>query len=116
MSKSIPPTAAFIARDDWILDAWIYGDYPEKKITMRAARGDELRDYHFAMDGDQARALALRLVALADHLDTDASEEVGPPDRLADLLRRAEAAHLAGRDATALRQEALDIAAEELSE
>ncbi len=58
MSEITP--GGVINGDDWIVDAWIYGDYPAPQpIVVRAIRGDEsdehgLQDYHITLRADQA--------------------------------------------------------------
>jgi hypothetical protein len=65
----IKPADDHIAGDAWIVDAWVYGDYPQEQVVVRATRGDESRDYHFVLDAHQARALGRRLLDLGDLLE-----------------------------------------------
>jgi hypothetical protein len=55
-----------IAGDDFLVDAWVYGDDPQHRIICEITRGDAVfTQYHFTLHPEQAIELAHDLLTLA---------------------------------------------------
>lgn len=65
-----------IAGDDYLTEAWVYGDDPQHKITVKVRRADDdnRTPHYFALHPDQAVDLAHRLLTLAYQAGAEIAE------------------------------------------